>query len=225
MIGESTASARTIFLNAGLASGNGDPVRMDARDTTASLSVAAVTALPAPISLVLRLQAGESKAVAEAYQLHAEAIFAFARRLVGDEATAEDLVHEVFVTLPRAIRRFEENASLRTFLISIAVNHARHFVRAAARRRAAMDRFSRQESAASATPEDEAARTKLASALTRALDTLPLDQRVAFVLTEVEERSSREVAEIVGAPESTVRTRVFHAKRKLREVLAKGGLP
>ena len=55
---------------------------------------------------------------------------AFARRLVGDPEAAEDLVHEVFVSLPRAIRRYREQSSLRTFLISIAVNHARHFVRA-----------------------------------------------------------------------------------------------
>ena len=55
--------------------------------------------------------------------------------------------------------------------------------------------------------------------LTRALDDLPLDQRVAFVLCEVEERTSREVAEIVGVPEATVRTRLFHAKKKLRVLL------
>ena len=53
---------------------------------------------------------------------------------------------------------------------------------------------------------------------------LPIEQRVAFVLCEVEERTSREVAEIVGAPEATVRTRLFHAKRKLREELSKRGL-
>ena len=46
-----------------------------------------------------------------------------------------------------------------------------------------------------------------------------LDHRVAFVLCEVEERSSREVAEIVGVPEATVRTRLFHAKKKLRVLL------
>ena len=52
-----------------------------------------------------------------------------------------------------------------------------------------------------------------------ALDALPLEQRVAIVLAEIEGRASGEIATIVGAPEGTVRTRIFHAKRKLRELL------
>jgi RNA polymerase sigma-70 factor (ECF subfamily) len=179
-------------------------------------------------TLVSRLKRGETTAVAAAYDEHAGAVFGFARRLVGDDAAAEDLVHEVFVTLPSAIKRFEESSSLRTFLISIAVNHARHHVRSASRRRAAMDRFALEPETShmqgGGTPEQEAMRVDLARALTHALDTLPIDQRVAFVLCEVEDRTSREAAEIVGAPEATVRTRIFHAKKKLREELARRGI-
>jgi RNA polymerase sigma-70 factor (ECF subfamily) len=69
-------------------------------------------------------------------------------------------------------------------------------------------------------PELLARRKQLAELLQRALDELPLDQRVAFVLCEVEERPSPEVASIVGVPEATVRTRLFHARRKLREYLS-----
>lgn len=180
---------------------------------------------PAPAALIERLQRGETSAVGEAYDQHHAAVFAFARRLVGDEAAAEDLVHEVFVTLPKAIRGFQGSSSLRTFLISIAVNHSRHFVRAASRRRAAMERFAQEpENDGAGTPEQHAMRLDLAQALTHALDALPMDQRVAFVLCEVEDRTSREVAEIVGAPEATVRTRVFHAKKKLRDELARRGI-
>ena len=67
-------------------------------------------------------------------------------------------------------------------------------------------------------------REQAASALTRALDELSHDHRVAFVLCEVEERTSAEVSTIVGAPEGTVRTRLFHAKKKLRESLEAAGL-
>jgi RNA polymerase sigma-70 factor (ECF subfamily) len=76
-----------------------------------------------------------------------------------------------------------------------------------------------------ADPEQLQRRKELASLLTRALDTLPLDQRVTFVLCEVEDRSSREVADITGVPEGTVRTRLHHAKKKLREALSQEGLP
>ena len=180
---------------------------------------------PARDELARRIAEGALDAVAEAYELHHAAVRGFARRLVGDEAVAEDLVHEVFVTLPSAIKSFRHDSSLRTFLISIAVNHARHHIRAAGRRRAAMTRLSEHPAPPSPpTPEEDTIRRRLALSLSRALDGLPDDQRVAFVLCEVEERSSSEVAEIVGAPEATVRTRLFHARRKLRESLSKEAL-
>jgi len=197
---------------------------MSVSDSWATLPLELVSARASQTGLIERLRRGEARAVGEVYDEHAGAVLAFARRLVGDEAAAEDLVHEVFVTLPSAIKSFQEASSLRTFLVSIAVNHARHHVRAAARRRAAMARFGEEPSNDATSPEEDVMRVDLARALSLALDELPIEQRVAFVLCEVEERTSREVAEIVGAPEATVRTRLFHAKRKLREELSKRGL-
>jgi RNA polymerase sigma-70 factor (ECF subfamily) len=173
---------------------------------------------------IARLILGDRAAVAEAYDAHHSAVRAFAKRLVGETAAAEDLVHEVFVVLPRAIRGYRGDASLRTFLISVAVNHARHHVRAAARRRYAMERYEREPGRAVNDPEQLTGRRELAQVLERCLDALPLDQRIAFVLCEVEERSSTEVAGIVGAPEGTVRTRLFHAKKKLRSLLEQEGV-
>lgn len=189
--------------------------------TSAMVRPASVSVEPSTARLIARLQEGEVAALGELYDEHAGALSAFARRLVGDADLAKDLVHEVFMAVPSAIRRFQGASSLRTFLISIAVNHARHHVRAAARRRSATERFAREPDALADTPEQDADRERLARALTCALDTLPIDQRVAFVLCEVEERTSREVASIVGAPEATVRTRLHHAKKKLREELSR----
>ncbi len=175
-------------------------------------------------ALVERLQRGDTAAVGEAYDQHHAVVRGFARRLVGEDAAAEDLVHEVFVTLPRAILRFQSDSSLCTFLVAVAVNHARHHLRAASRRRVAMERFAREPEARAFDPEQHAVRASLARALNRALDTLPLAQRVVFVLCEVEDRTSAEAAAIVDAPEATVRTRLFHARRKLREELEREGI-
>lgn len=202
----------------------------ESRDmTTAGLPIStrfeAAPAAGVDLSLVERLRAGNVAAVAEAYDRHADAVRAFALRLVGDTSAAEDLVHEVFVALPRASRGYREQSSLRTFLISVAVNHAKHYVRAAARRRSALDRLAREPDAvAPPDPERDLQRRQLAQVLSAALDKLPLDQRVAFVLCEVEERTAGEAALIAGVPEATLRTRLFHAKRKLRERLAKQGV-
>jgi RNA polymerase sigma-70 factor (ECF subfamily) len=174
-----------------------------------------------PSDLVERLRRGDVAALGEAYDEHHEHVRAFARRLLGDAAAAEDLVQETFVALPEAIRRYRGEASLRTFVVGVAANHARHHVRAASRRRSAHARSEERVRPAPETPEEQARRRELAAALTRALDALPFEQRVAIVLCEVEQRTSAEAARIVGAPEATIRTRVFHAKKKLRELLVK----
>jgi RNA polymerase sigma-70 factor, ECF subfamily len=186
-----------------------------------ALPMAAIGANPEP-DLVARLRDGDRAAVEQAYVAHHAAIRGFARRLVGDLATAEDMVHETFVELPRAIRRFRGESSLRAFLIGVAINRSRRYVRSAARRRRATERFAAHDELAppiNADPDQLLARKRLADKLSRALDDLPIDQRVVFVLCEAEQMTSVEVAAIVGAPEGTVRTRLFHAKRKLRETL------
>jgi RNA polymerase sigma-70 factor, ECF subfamily len=192
--------------------------------------MALALAFPAPAdppeqrALTDRLRAGEAAALGEAYDLHNAYVRSFARTLVGDEAIAEDVVQEAFVALPGAIHRFAEGSALRTFLVGIAVNHARHAVRAAARRRAMAERFAAQPARASATPEADLRHRQLADALSRALDELSMAHRLAFVLCELQELSAVECAALLDVPEATVRTRVFNAKRKLRAWFERRGI-
>ncbi|MFN7144565.1 MAG: RNA polymerase sigma factor, partial [Myxococcota bacterium] len=74
-------------------------------------------------------------------------------------------------------------------------------------------------------PSRARADAELAGALARALDALPLDQRLAFTLCVLDERTSREAAEILGVNEVTVRTRMSRAREKLRVLLAAEGIP
>jgi RNA polymerase sigma-70 factor, ECF subfamily len=177
----------------------------------------------AEASFLACLRAGDLRALGQVYDEHHAAVRAFARRLVGDEA-AEDLVHDTFLSLPKAVRRWNGDGALRTFIIGIAVNHGRHYVRGAARRRQAMARFAEQPQGAQRSQEEESEQRQLAALLLRALDSLSFDHRSAFVLCEVEERSSPEVAEILGIPEATVRTRLYHARQKLRALVEKAGV-
>jgi RNA polymerase sigma-70 factor (ECF subfamily) len=175
-------------------------------------------------ALVERLQAGDAGALETVYRQHHQVVRAFARRLLGNDELAEDLVHDVFLSAPAAFRRFRGEAAVRTFLIGLAANKAKHYVRAAVRRRRIVDALAGEVQLRSEeVPDKDHERRELADALQRALDRLPVEERVAIVLCEVEERTSREVALIVDAPEATVRTRVFRAKRKLRQML--GGEP
>ena len=168
--------------------------------------------------LTQRLARGDSRALGEAYDAHHHAVRAFARRLTGSAAAAEDLVHDVFVALPGVMRNFEGRSSLRTFILSIAVNHSRNARRATARRLGAMERLHLEPKDQSESPEELDERRQLAELLSKLLDELPMEQRVAVVLCIIEERTSLEAAEIAGVPDTTMRTRLFHARRKLREM-------
>ena len=170
------------------------------------------------VQLARRVARGEVEALGALYDAHHEAVRAFAQRLFADRAEAEDLTQEVFLSAPEVLKRFEGRAALRTFLLSIAVNHARHQKRSLARRLGAMEKLHQEPKQFSESPDAAQERAVLARRMERLLAALPIDQRVAVVLCVVEERTSVEAAAIVGVPEATIRTRVFHALRKMREM-------
>lgn len=165
------------------------------------------------------LRRGRLDALAAAFDRWHQRVRVLARRLLSDDAAAEDVVQDVFAALPRAIQRFRGEVTLETFLLAIAVKRARHHRRAAARRRRALARLASEERRGPRDPEQDAYRRELGRRLGAALDRLPLPQRVAFVLCEVEELTSAQAAEIAAVPEATVRTRLFHARRRLRGLL------
>jgi RNA polymerase sigma-70 factor, ECF subfamily len=186
---------------------------------SASLETTELLEPRASESLVLRLRSREPEALAEAYDLHHEQVRRFAQRITGNEALAEDLVQEVFIALPGAAASFEGRSKLSTFIVSMAYNLSRRAIRTAARKRAMVERYKLEPLTETVDGDRQTDGAELARELVRALETLPEEQRDAFTLMELEEFTSAEVSEIVGAPEGTVRTRLFHAKRKLREHL------
>lgn len=184
---------------------------------TPSLELVQSPAVSDEAALLARLRRGDADALGVAYDAHHEAVRRFARQLLCDEDAAEDVVHDVFVALPGASKRFEGRSSLRTFLLSIAANVARHTKRATARRLGAYERLHEEPRDASEDLEEARERRALAELMDRLLQRLPMDQRLVVVLCAIEDRTSTEVAEILRVPEGTVRTRLFHARKKLRD--------
>jgi RNA polymerase sigma-70 factor (ECF subfamily) len=176
-------------------------------------------------SLLARIKRGDPDAMGEIYDEHHGALCSFATRLLADDHAAEDLVQDVFVALPGLIEKLRPDASLRSFLLGIAANRAKHQLRSRSRGRRFAERLGLEPVPRVEDPERLRERRGLAEALARALDELPVDQRVTFVLKEIEGYSCRDAAEILGIPEATVRTRVFHARQRLRSALAAEGVP
>jgi RNA polymerase sigma-70 factor, ECF subfamily len=168
---------------------------------------------------IARLRAGETEALGKLYDLHHKAVRTFAVRFLGDAAAAEDLVHDVFVALPRSLASYRGEKGLRSYLVAMAANLSKNHVRAAARRRSLAIRAGHEPQRAPSLPDEAIQRAQLTTRLQRALDELSHEHRVTFVLCALEDRSSPEVAEMLTIPEATVRTRLFHAKKRLREIL------
>ncbi len=151
------------------------------------------------------------------YAEHRDALWSFALRLLADPTAAEDLVHDVFVALPNLWHKVQLDTPVRSFLLGITANLARNYARSMKRRRRLADLWSKEMSAATSEhPEHLASRRNLAFRLQDALSHLSHEHRVVFVLVEVEQHTTLEVAEILELPPGTVRSRLFHAKHQLQ---------
>jgi RNA polymerase sigma-70 factor (ECF subfamily) len=169
---------------------------------------------------VMGLRSGDPDALRAVYWEHHRTLRALGRHLLGSAADAEDLLHEVFLALPRALQRYRGDCSLRTFLSAITVKRAGKMHRGFGRYRRVLGLFGRDAGRASGDhPGLALERSELSASLARELERLPFAQRAAVVLCLVEERPASEAAQILGIPEGTVRTRLFYGRQRLRERL------
>lgn len=142
-------------------------------------------------------------------------------RLVGASPDLEDLVQTTFVEAMRTIHRYRGEASFKTWLTSIAVHVAQHHLRAGRLRRHAPLELIPEAHIASGAPDIEAKldERRLSARLYALLDKIPARQRVALLLFSIDGRSADEVAALMGASQTTTRSRVFFARRALRALI------
>ncbi|MFV0296535.1 MAG: sigma-70 family RNA polymerase sigma factor [Hyphomicrobiaceae bacterium] len=154
---------------------------------------------------------------------HQIRLFRFLVRLVRDEALAEDLVNEVFMEVWRHAGRYEGRSQVGTWLLSIARNRA--ISRLRKRRELGWDEDAAARIADGGDdPEVIAQKQDKAAALRRCLEALSSEHREILDLVYYHEMSVNEVAEIVGIPPNTVKTRLYHARRKLSELMRAKGI-
>jgi RNA polymerase sigma-70 factor, ECF subfamily len=182
--------------------------------------------------LLAEFQQGDAGAFERLLRRHRSPLYTFFVRMVGDRARAEDLAQETFLRIVRGAAGWEHRARFQTWLYTIA----RNLCVDAARR----DRFRRAESldaqegeeaplvdampSASAGPDRQAESARLRPMLERALLALPAEQREVFVLREQAGLAFKEIAELVGANENTIKSRMRYALGALRKALADQGV-
>jgi RNA polymerase sigma-70 factor (ECF subfamily) len=154
---------------------------------------------------------GGMEALGAIYARHAEMLHRVAFRLLASADEAEDLVQDLFVGLPEALRRYEERGRLDAWLRTIATRAALMRLRASRR----LVEAACEESSSDAPEDLLAARLALEGALVR----LSAPLRVVFVLKEVEGYSHTEIAGMLGIKVGTSEVRLYRATRALRAML------
>ena len=174
-------------------------------------------------NLIARLKGGDRLALQTLYARHNVKVFRFVLRLVRDEAAAEDVVSEVFIDLWRNPDSFEGRSQVATWLLGIARNKAWSLLRKKKEGEIDDDAMGAIEDD-SDDPEIVAQKKSKSDLLRVCLEKLSAEHREVIDLVYYHDKSVEEVATIVGVPEGTVKTRMFHARKKLSEIARAAGL-
>jgi RNA polymerase sigma-70 factor (ECF subfamily) len=173
--------------------------------------------------LMARVADGDRRAIRLLFERYQLRVYHFVLRLIGNSATAEDIVSDVFLDLWRHAASFEGRARLSTWILAIARNKAI----SAMRRRADQPLEGTMAEAIpdrAFTAEETLDANQQAALLRGCLEQLSPSHREIIDLVYYHEKSIEEVATIVGVAAATVKTRMFYARRQLAERLRAVGM-
>jgi RNA polymerase sigma-70 factor (ECF subfamily) len=184
------------------------------------------------VELVTLAREGDEAAVRAIIQRHNQKLFRVARSILRNDSEAEDVVQATYMRAFTSLDGFRLESQLGTWLTRIALNEALGRLRRAGRtttleeldmpsgrRQAQLIRF--PLSVVTADPEAEAARNQVRRLLESAVDSLPLAFRSVFILRDVQGMNVEETASLLELKPETVRTRLFRARRLMREAIEK----
>jgi RNA polymerase sigma-70 factor, ECF subfamily len=173
--------------------------------------------------LLQRVAAGNRLAMQVLYARHHVRVYRFALRLTGNPATAEDLTSDVFLDVWRQAGRFEGRSAVSTWLLAITRLKAFSMMR-----RRTEEELDDYTAAAIEDPADDPEvaleRKDRSAIIRRCLTELSAEHREMIDLVYYHQKSTQEVADIVGIPVNTVKTRVYYARKRLSALLQAAGI-
>lgn len=179
------------------------------------------------VGLVQECQRGDPAAFRELVRRYMDRVCNVAYRFLGNHEDAQDIAQETFVRAYRGIQTFKGDAKVYTWLYSIAGNLARNKLRDSKRKgrdkgtsfEAMEERGGPVASGEERSPESAARQAELDEILQACLDELPEHYRMAFVLRTFDDLGYGEIADAMGCPVGTVKSRLNQARKLLRNRL------
>jgi RNA polymerase sigma-70 factor, ECF subfamily len=174
-------------------------------------------------ALIRQIAGGHKLAMRALFARHQVKVYRFALRIVRDAALAEDVVSETFIDAWQHAGRFEGRSSVSTWLLGIA----RHKALTAAQRRPteSIDDQAAQNVVDTANdPEAELGDRDRGVVIRRCLKALSPEHAEIIDLVYYQEKSIKEIVEILGIPDNTVKTRMFYARKRLAALVAAEGI-
>jgi len=165
--------------------------------------------------LISRARAGDRRAMGELYERHSGRVYSVVRRMVGDEALAEDLAQDAWVRAFEKLHLFKRQAAFSTWLHRLATNVALNRLR---RSRKRPDVESSAELPRVSNSQEEVVLTR--TMLVEALDKLPPGYRKVLTLHDIEGWTHDEIAQILGCSSGTSKSQLHKARARMRSLIA-----
>jgi RNA polymerase sigma-70 factor (ECF subfamily) len=188
------------------------------------MSADSAAAQPAtPDSLIEQCLAGDQTAWEQIVRQNWRKVFNVAYKFVGKHDEAEDLTQDIFLKIFKALKTFDRRANFQTWIISISRNLCIDHYRSVRKERQTIARDVDSSELQPATPDRgpyaQAEHQDLRAQLRQALETLPVTLRTAVVLRDLQELSYQEIADRLGLPEGTVKSRINRGRIELAHQL------
>jgi RNA polymerase sigma-70 factor (ECF subfamily) len=175
------------------------------------------------LQFLLMVRRGEPDGASELFRRYGTPVLRYADRMLGNRAEAEEVAQEVFLKLISRVDQYDGRASVASWLFAIAANASRDRLRRTGRR-ATVPLDAVAEAPAAEPPADAALLARERRDLVRkALAELSDDQREALILARYHGLAYAEIAKALSISEGAVKTRIFRAMEKLKDVFSHGG--